>query len=65
MSFLIETITRRTAALPITRATTLAAPRAFTTTPFASKSATETVKDSLKTVDRAVSDKIVDGINAG
>ncbi|KAM0277277.1 hypothetical protein ACHAQH_005936 [Verticillium albo-atrum] len=65
MSFLIETITRRTAALPITRAATIAAPRTFTTTPFASKSATETVKDGLKTVDRAVSDKLVDGINAG
>ncbi|KAM0327212.1 hypothetical protein ACHAQA_006346 [Verticillium albo-atrum] len=65
MSFLIETITRRTAAIPLTRAAAITAPRAFTTTPFASKSATETVKDGLKAVDRTVSDKLVDGINAG
>ena len=29
------------------------------------KTVTETAKDTLKTVDRAVSDKIVDGINVG
>jgi len=41
------------------------APRAFSTSFVNRKSATETVKDAAKTVDRAVSDKIVDGIEVG
>ncbi|WYZ34063.1 hypothetical protein EsH8_I_000339 [Colletotrichum jinshuiense] len=66
MSFLIETTGRRLATLPrvIPRAVTVA-PRSFATTSPAQKSATETVKDGLKTVDRKVSDKLVDGINIG
>ena len=40
------------------------APRAFSTSFVNRKSATETVKDAAKTVDRAVSDKLVDGIEA-
>jgi hypothetical protein len=40
-------------------------PRAFTATCPAQKSAVESAKDGLKAVDRAVSDKIVDGINIG
>lgn len=41
------------------------ATRAFSTSFAAHKSATETVKSGLKTVDRAVSDKLVDGIELG
>ncbi|KAL2881488.1 hypothetical protein SGCOL_003054 [Colletotrichum sp. CLE4] len=65
MSFLIEATGRRLATIPrvIPRAA-VAAPRTFTTSFAAQKSATETVKDGLKTVDRKVSDKLVDGINA-
>ncbi|KAK1981322.1 hypothetical protein LZ30DRAFT_823154 [Colletotrichum cereale] len=66
MSFLIETTGRRLATLPRVIPRTFAvAPRSFTTTVPAQKSATETVKDGLKTVDRKVSDKLVDGIDAG
>lgn len=63
MSFLIEATTRRVAtALP--RASIAAhAPRAFSTSIVYQKSATETVKDGLKSVDRAVSDKLVDGLD--
>lgn len=42
-----------------------ASTRTLTTTPAAQRKATEVVKESLKTVDRAVSNKIVDGINIG
>lgn len=67
MSFLIETTFRRlaTAPLPATRVAAVSASRTFTTSFAAQKSATETVKDGLKSVDRVVSDKLVDGINAG
>jgi hypothetical protein len=41
------------------------APRAFSTSFIVRKSATEAVKDTVKGVDRAVSDKIVDGIEVG
>lgn len=47
------------------RASLVQAPRQFSTSIAAQKSATESVKDGLKTVDRKVSDKLVDGINAG
>lgn len=47
------------------RASLVQAPRQFSTSIVAQKSATESVKDGLKTVDRKVSDKLVDGINAG
>lgn len=40
-------------------------PRAFSTTVVVNKTATETVKDALKTVDKAVSQKIVGGIEVG
>lgn len=46
-------------AVPVSRALTVQGPRTFTTSAVARKSATETVKDGLKSVDRAVSDKIV------
>ncbi|OAA44651.1 hypothetical protein BBO_04134 [Beauveria brongniartii RCEF 3172] len=42
----------------------VSATRAFSSTVVYQKTATETVKDSVKTVDKAVSGKIVDGINA-
>ena len=58
MSFLTRTAPR------IATYTSLA-PRAFSTTFIAFKSATEIVKDAAKTVDRTVSDKLVDGIEAG
>ncbi|RQM06207.1 hypothetical protein DH86_00003337 [Scytalidium sp. 3C] len=41
------------------------APRYFSTTPATQKGPVETAKDAVKTVDRAVSDKIVDGIELG
>ncbi|RAL64753.1 hypothetical protein DID88_001784 [Monilinia fructigena] len=39
--------------------------RPFSSTRIAPKSATESVKDARKTVDKAVASKIVDGIEAG
>jgi hypothetical protein len=59
MSFLTR------AALRSTRVALAPAPRAFSTSFAAQKSATESVKDGVKTVDRAVSDKLVDGIELG
>jgi len=61
MSFLLRTLPRQSARLSILPI----APRAFSTTIIQRKSATETVKDTVKTVDRAVSDKLVDGIEIG
>ncbi|KEY65414.1 hypothetical protein S7711_04312 [Stachybotrys chartarum IBT 7711] len=65
MSFLTSNLTRRVApvAASVPRAIAVQAPRTFTTSIAAQKTATETVKDGLKSVDRAVSDKIVDGID--
>ncbi|KAM3564629.1 hypothetical protein ARSEF4850_001762 [Beauveria asiatica] len=40
------------------------ATRAFSSTIVYQKTATQTVKDGIKTVDKAVSGKIVEGINA-
>lgn len=51
----------RSVARAIPRAT---ASRAFSTTVVYEKTVTETVKDGIRTVDQAVSSKIVDGINA-
>ncbi|KAK5995567.1 hypothetical protein PT974_03980 [Cladobotryum mycophilum] len=65
-SFLTRTInTSRTVAATLSASRIAAAhsSRAFTTTYPVQKTATETVKDGLKTVDRAVSDKLVDGID--
>jgi len=58
MSFLTRTSIRNA-----TRATF--APRAFSTSFAAQKTTTESAKDTLKTVDRKVSDKLVDGIEVG
>lgn len=60
MSFLT-----RTAPRCITRSSAALAPRAFSTSFAAYKTPTETVKSAAKTVDRAVSDKLVDGIEIG
>ncbi|KAL2072129.1 hypothetical protein VTL71DRAFT_11472 [Oculimacula yallundae] len=60
MSFL----TSRTI-LRASRTSFAVAPRAFSTSFVARKSATESVKDTVKTVDRKVSDVLVDGIEAG
>ncbi|TAQ89851.1 hypothetical protein B7494_g1827 [Chlorociboria aeruginascens] len=65
MSFLSRTIRPARVAHCARMATTGFAPRAFSTSFVAQKSATEAVKDGVKTVDRAVSDKIVDGIEVG
>ncbi|KAI4595749.1 hypothetical protein KJ359_006740 [Pestalotiopsis sp. 9143b] len=62
MSFLTETVTRRLAIS--SRAALVQTPRQFSISTRYQKSATETVKDAAKTVDRKVSDKLVDGINA-
>lgn len=68
MSFLTEVTTRRLATLSssISRTTLTTVPRAsFTTTIQLRKTPVEATKDTLKSVDRAVSDKLVDGINMG
>jgi hypothetical protein len=62
MSFLTETVTRRLALS--SRVALVQTPRQFSISARYQKSATETVKDAAKTVDRKVSDKLVDGINA-
>ncbi|KAG9251004.1 uncharacterized protein F5Z01DRAFT_677257 [Emericellopsis atlantica] len=63
MSAIAAVTARRAAALP-RAAIAFHAARPFTTTVIQQKSATETVKDGLKSVDRAVSDKIVVGLDA-
>jgi hypothetical protein len=66
MSFLTEAATRRMATLQVPRTMAAAAPRAaFSTSIRFQKTPVESAKDTLKTVDRTVSDKIVDGINIG
>lgn len=60
MSFITQTIGRRATAI-IPRVATQA-PR-FSTTIRLEKGPVEAAKDGLKTVDRAVSDKLVDGID--
>jgi hypothetical protein len=63
MSFLTEVAVRR---VPLaSRAVLVQAPRQFSTSIAARKSVTETAKETLKSVDRKVSDKLVDTINAG
>lgn len=62
MSFLTQRLPR-SLATSIPRTLTTTSIRTFTTSPALSKTATDSVKDGLKTVDRAVSDKLVDGIN--
>lgn len=66
MSFLTRTINAsRTAAIatPASRIAAARTSRTFTTSLAAQKTASETVKDELKHIDRVVSDKLVDGIN--
>ncbi|KAI1170899.1 hypothetical protein F4777DRAFT_90084 [Nemania sp. FL0916] len=63
MSFLTEAAVRRVAL--VSRAATIQAPRQFTTSIAARKTIAESAKDTIKNVDRKVSDKIVDGINVG
>lgn len=58
MSFLTRTAIRSTRSVALT-------PRAFSTSLATRKTATEAVKDTVKTVDRKVSDKIVGGIEIG
>lgn len=61
MSFLTKTVRPASASLP--RLLVANAPRTFTTSLLLHKTAAETVKSGLKSVDRAVSDKVVDGID--
>ncbi|EHK23487.1 uncharacterized protein TRIVIDRAFT_208821 [Trichoderma virens Gv29-8] len=66
MSFLTRTINvSRTAAIvtPVSRIAAVRTSRSFTTSLAAQRTASEVVKDELKHIDRAVSDKLVDGIN--
>ncbi|KAK4063943.1 uncharacterized protein Triagg1_9271 [Trichoderma aggressivum f. europaeum] len=66
MSFLTRTLNvSRTAAVvtPVSRIAAVRTSRTFTTSLAAQRTATEAVKDELKHIDRAVSDKLVDGIN--
>lgn len=66
MSFLTRTVNAsRTAAIatPVSRIAAVRTSRTFTTSLAAQRTATETIKDELKHIDRAVSDKLVDGIN--
>ncbi|PNY24952.1 Uncharacterized protein TCAP_05114 [Tolypocladium capitatum] len=57
MSFVSEKFIRL--AVPVSRALTVQAPRALTTSAVVRKSASETVKDGLKSVDRAISDNVI------
>ncbi|KAI0096746.1 hypothetical protein GGR51DRAFT_567001 [Nemania sp. FL0031] len=63
MSFLSEAAIRRMALVP--RIASVQAPRQFSTSLAARKTITESAKDTLKSVDRKVSDKLVDTINVG
>ncbi|KAK0648614.1 hypothetical protein B0T16DRAFT_456079 [Cercophora newfieldiana] len=66
MSFLTEAAARRIATLQVPRTLATAAPRAsFSTSVTMQKTIVDSTKDTLKTVDRAVSDKLVDGIDIG
>ncbi|CAN8105425.1 unnamed protein product [Discula destructiva] len=65
MSFLTEMTTRRMAAFTRTRITTTIPRASFTTSLSQRKNVVDAGKDTLKNVDRAVSDKLVDGIDAG
>lgn len=60
MSFALRSATR---ALPRAAAVNTTT-RAFSSTVVYQKTATQTVKDGVKSVDQAVSSKIVDGIDA-
>lgn len=62
MSFITGTLTRRMAVS--SRAVFVQAPRQFSISTRYQKSATETVKEAAKIVDRKVSDTLVEGIDA-
>lgn len=64
MSFLTQYGVRRAAPIVPRAVVSVYAQRPFTTSLAAQKTATDSVKDGLKKVDRAVSDKIVTGIDA-
>jgi hypothetical protein len=63
MSFITQNVIRRVALAP--RVIAFQAPRSFTTSFAAQRTATDAVKETAKKVDRVVSDKIVDGIETG
>ncbi|KAI1822546.1 hypothetical protein F4861DRAFT_513935 [Xylaria intraflava] len=63
MSFLTEKALRRMAT--ISRVASVPAPRRFSAGIVGRKSVAQSAKDTLKSVDRKVSDKLVDGINVG
>ncbi|KAF2963699.1 hypothetical protein GQX73_g9877 [Xylaria multiplex] len=63
MSFLTETIARRVALT--SRVASIQVPRQFSTSMATRKTIAEAAKDTIKSVDRKVSDKLVDGINIG
>ena len=66
MSFLTEVATRRIATLQVPRTLATSAPRAaFSSSVTFQKTVVDSAKDTLKSVDRTVSDKLVDGINIG
>lgn len=62
MSFLTRNLVTRMAFAP--RVIAIQTPRTFVTYPALHKTVVDSAKDAAKTVDRAVSDKLVDGINA-
>ncbi|KAI1305032.1 hypothetical protein F5Y03DRAFT_162496 [Xylaria venustula] len=61
MLFLTETVIRRAGVA--SRFASVQIPRQFGTSMAARKTISESAKDTLKSVDRKVSDKIVEGIN--
>lgn len=66
MSFLTEVTVRRLASFQLPRTVATTAPRAaFSISAQRQKVVPDTVKEKLKSVDRVVSDKLVDGINIG
>jgi len=65
MSFLTRTAFRSAATTLRTPAAPRVSAAAFSTTLVQRKSATDAVKEPLKKVDRAVSDKLVDAIEVG
>ncbi|KAK4122029.1 hypothetical protein N657DRAFT_682494 [Parathielavia appendiculata] len=65
MSALTSRIAALTRCLATTTATSNLTRAAFTTATRYQKSAVESAKDTLKTVDRKVADKLVDGIDIG
>jgi len=65
MSFLTEAACRRLATVPRTLAVSTVPRAAFSSSIQLQKTAADSAKESLKSVDRAVSDKLVDGINIG